>query len=106
MQYRIKVTAIPEKGFRRAGIFFTREETIVTVSEDQLKLIQGEPLLVCQVLEEIPESVEVVKLNAADTIKLVSTASAEDLAKLAEGEERKSVMDAIAKRQTELAKTE
>lgn len=42
------------------------------------------------------------KLNAADTIAVVMKATAEELDLLATGEERKTVLDAIAKRRQEL----
>lgn len=42
------------------------------------------------------------KLNAADTIAVVIKATAEDLDSLATGEERKTVLEAIAKRRQEL----
>ena len=54
-RYRVKVTALPEKGFRRAGLSFTREPSEVEVDEKQLKALQEEPLLSVQVLEELEE---------------------------------------------------
>lgn len=54
-KYKVKVTALPEKGFRRAGFSFTREPSEVTVEADQLKVLQGEPLLSVQILEEVQE---------------------------------------------------
>ena len=53
--FKVKVTALPEKGFRRAGFSFTREPSEVEVDDEQLKTLQGEPLLSVQVLEEIKE---------------------------------------------------
>ena len=60
-----------------------------------------------QFLDEIPGQSSDDKppvLNVADTVKLVLEAqSIEELDKLAEGETRKGVNDAIAKRRLELA---
>ncbi len=107
MKYLVKVTAIPEKGFRRAGFAFTREATTITVDADQLKQIQKESLLVCQILEEIPPVDDSKpQRNVAETIKLVMAADSAGLAALTEGETRKGVMDAIAKRTVELCTPE
>lgn len=46
----IHVRAVPEKGFRRAGVYFPHEEEVVipadTLSQERYDLIKGERLLV------------------------------------------------------------
>lgn len=52
---KVKVSSRPER-FRRAGMEFTREAREVDVDEKTLAILQGEPLLAVEVLEEIDES--------------------------------------------------
>ena len=49
---KAKVRAVPERGFRRAGMAFTRQETTVDVDEETIAILKAEPLLV---VVEIPE---------------------------------------------------
>lgn len=50
---KVKVSAIPEKGFRRIGQSFTREPKEIEVTAKQLKELQDEKNLV---VIEIPDS--------------------------------------------------
>jgi len=45
---RVRVTSVPEKGFRRAGFGFTREAKEVAVDDKQLLALKAEPLLVVE----------------------------------------------------------
>lgn len=100
-KYKVKVTALPEKGFRRAGIQFTREPSEVTVDADQLEILRKEPLVVVQVLEEIPDEDKgggSGQLNAKATIeKINAVQTIEELDALLQGEERSSVLQAAEK---------
>ena len=49
---KVKVRAIPERGFRRAGMAFTREEKIVDVDKKTLEILKSEQMLV---VVEMPE---------------------------------------------------
>jgi hypothetical protein len=99
----IRITATVD-GFRRCGIAHTREP--VEHSDDKftregLKRLQDEPMLVVELIGNNPAS---AGLNVPKTIELVQAAAAvEELDKLADGETRKGVLDAIAKRRIELA---
>jgi hypothetical protein len=89
-----------KEGFRRCGVDHpsTRtEHPDGTFTADQVKILQGEPMLV---VELIPAG---KSLNATDTIALVLAATTIDaLDQMANGESRKGVLDAIAKRRLEL----
>ncbi|MDY0261982.1 HI1506-related protein [Syntrophotalea acetylenica] len=95
----IRITAKIE-GFRRCSMAHGKQPTEYPdgrFSKDVLEQLGAEPNLVVEIIEETkgptaPESIQLVK--AAETL--------EALAVLAEGEERKSVVVAIEKRQTEL----
>lgn len=96
----IRITA-KQEGFRRCGI----AHTIAAVeyqdnqfTEEQLAYLKAEPQLVVEIIKDTPQ-----RPNANDTIALVKAAvdlAALDL--LAVGEERKSVLPAIAARRAEL----
>ena len=95
--YKVKVTALPEKGFRRAGFSFTREPSEVTVDAVKLEILQKEPLLAVQVLEEIPDGDQQggSQLNVAATVeKLKAAATVEEFDALLQGEQRAGVLKA------------
>ncbi|WKZ32928.1 MAG: HI1506-related protein [Thermodesulfobacteriota bacterium] len=48
---KAKVSSRPER-FRRAGMEFTREARVVEVDEKTLKVLQDEPMLAVEVLQE------------------------------------------------------
>ena len=89
-----------KNGFRRCGIAHpsTRVEyPDGKFTPDQIKILQADPMLV---VELVPAG---KTLNAADTIALVQAATTgEALDQLANGETRKGVLDAIAKRRIDL----
>lgn len=94
-------------GFRRCGIAHSKqavEHPNGTFSAEQLEILKKEPMLVVQVTEGGDEPGKEKRLNAKDTIALVKTcASVEELdAAAADNTDRQSVLDAIAKRRTEL----
>ncbi len=101
----IKITS-KRDGFRRCGMAHSAKPTLHRdgcFSKKQLDVLQAEPMLIVEIFEGV-DFVE-DNLNARDTIKLVKEAG--DLASLdvlAEGEERKSVLEAIAARRKELTK--
>ena len=102
----IKITA-KRDGFRRCGVAHTKEATLhpdKRFTADQLELLKAEPMLVVEVLAGGEgKAGDDKRLNATDTIALVkATETIEGLDKLAVDEDRKSVLDAIAKRRTEL----
>ena len=93
-------------GFRRCGVDHPSKRTEYpdgTFTQAQIKSLQGEPMLVV----ELTAGTAGKTPNVADTIALVQAAdTVEALDQLAEGESRKGVTDAIAKRRTELASAE
>lgn len=99
-----------QDNFRRCGIAHSVNPTEYPddrFTEDELKELKAEPKLVVHIVKEAP-ALNVADLaarvrNAIETIALVKAAT--DLAvldELAVGEERKSVIAAIAARRTEL----
>ena len=88
-------------GFRRCGVDHPSARTEYPdgkFTPDQIRALQAEPMLV---VELIPAG---KTLNAVDTIALVLAAtSIEGLDQLANGESRKGVLDAIAKRRIDLS---
>lgn len=96
-----------QDGFRRCGVAHPRTATEYAdnvFTEAQLKALQAEPMLVVEVIEgDAGNDGKIIRPNAKDSIAAIQAATTiEDLDKLAEGEERKSVVDAIAKRRAEL----
>lgn len=97
-----------QDGFRRCGIAHPKQATQYPdkhFTADQLKILQGEPMLVVQVIEggEGADDKK-TRVNAKDTItlvKLVATNEELDIFEAA-NTDRQSVLDAIAKRRTEL----
>lgn len=98
----IRITANKE-GFRRCGIAHSKQATEHpdgTFDKTQLAILQLEPNLVVEIIEETKTP---SGPNAKESIQLVQTAATlEDLDQLADGEERKTVVDAIEKRRAEL----
>lgn len=94
-----------KEGFRRCGLAHPKGPVDYPTgqwTEDQLSALKAEPMLVVTIREDTT-----ARPNAANSIELVkAAATGEDLDKLAEGEERKSVIEAITKRRAELAPTE
>lgn len=89
-------------GFRRCGVAHPATPTNhadTAFSKAELALLQAEPMLTVTMAADKPS-----RANAGDTIKAVE--EARDVAELdqyKEGEDRKSVLAAIAKRQAELS---
>jgi hypothetical protein len=107
-KFQVKVTALPEKGFRRAGFSFTREPSEVTIDGLQLKVLQEEPLLSVQVLKEIPDENENVAPTkppkAEDLIAQIKVAATEkDVDTILGTDQRKTVVEAAVVRKAELA---
>lgn len=93
--------AAKKDGFRRCGVAHAKEATDYPDgrwSTSDLEILRKEPMLVVTVSAEQDK-----RPNAADTIKLVKEAA--DIAALdalADGEERKSVLEAIEVKRNEL----
>ena len=94
-------------GFRRCGIAHSKEPVEYPdghFNSEKLSVLKNEPMLTVEIKEGEPAGVK-KGLNAKDTIKLVKEAGdLQSLDVLAEGEERKSVLEAIAARREELEK--
>ncbi len=99
----IRITSKVE-GFRRGGIRHSKtgvEYPDDRFSDAELQLLQAEPMLRIEVVEEKASAYK--GLNAKEAIKLVEeTDDLHLLDTLEAGEERKSVLDAIAERRKEL----
>lgn len=106
----IRITARTD-GFRRCGIAHSAAPTEYPdqrFSKEQLEQLQREPQLIVELVAEQAapggQGQKPQKKNVTETVALVMAATtAEELAALGEGEDRKGVLDAIAKRSTELA---
>lgn len=108
----IRITA-KRDGFRRCGVAHPKAATDYPnnrFTAEQLETLQAEPMLVVQVVQVVTggdpggKSDPPQRLNAPSTIALVMAATTlEELNTFAEGEDRKGVLDAIAKKGTELA---
>lgn len=88
-------------GFRRAGIAHPAESTEYPddfFSPQQLEQLRAEPMLQVLFGDESQAEFTDRPVPVKELIAIVKTAALEDLDKLAEGEERKSVLDAIASR--------
>lgn len=100
----IRITAKKE-GFRRAGVAHPKVATEYPddrFSEEELEILQAEQQLVVEILEEKKPTAP-SRPNVPDTVKLIEAATtAEELDALGKGDERKGVIDAIAKRRGEL----
>lgn len=92
-------------GFRRCGVAHPAEPTEYpdgTFSPEQLKALHAEPMLMVLEADDAEAELTNKPVPAADMIALVKKAAAEDLIHLAEGETRKTVLDAIEARRKEL----
>lgn len=100
----IRITSTHD-GFRRCGVAHSKSPTEHPdgrFTKEQLEILKAEPMLVVEVIAE-QATPKGTRLNATETIVLVQAASTiEALDALAEGEDRKGVLDAIAKRRSEL----
>lgn len=95
-----------KNGFRRCGVAHPAEKTEYPndfFTAEQIEELHNEPMLV--VLEGDEEAAKLSNklAPARELVALVKQASAEDLAKLAKGETRKQVLEAIEARSKELA---
>lgn len=93
-------------GFRRCGVAHPKQSTEYPndrFTADELVQLKNEPMLVVQVTDGGGSG----RPNVQASIALIQAATTiEELDKLATGEERKGVQDAIAKRRSELATKE
>ncbi len=92
-------------GFRRCGVAHPASATDYPdgfFTPEQIKALHDEPMLVVLEAEEAEAEPSNKPTSAADMIALVKAAGKEDLDKLAEGETRKTVLDAIEARRKEL----
>ncbi|MEW6427324.1 MAG: HI1506-related protein [Thermodesulfobacteriota bacterium] len=100
----IVITA-KQDGFRRCGRPHSKEPTEYQDGHwtaEQLASLKAEPMLVVTVIEE-GKGAAAKPVPAAEAIKAAGEcASIDDLEKLAEGETRKTVLDAIAARRAAL----
>ena len=95
-----------KEGFRRCGVAHPADATEYPdgfFAPEQIKALREEPMLVVLEAEEDEAELTNKPTPAADMIALVKQAGKEDLDKLAEGERRKTVLEAIEARRKELA---
>lgn len=94
-----------KEGFRRCGVAHSRQPVEYPndhFSEDELKILRAESMLVVEDVGDAP-----ARLNASDTIALVKSATTvETLDGLQSGEERVGVLAAIAVRRKALEPVE
>ena len=100
----IRITS-KQDGFRRGGIAHSATPTQYPddrFSKQELAVLQTEPMLVVElIVEAAPKD---TRPNVPTSVAQVQAAATiEALDALAEGEDRKGVLDAIAKRRAELA---
>jgi len=99
----IRITS-KQDGFRRCGVAHPKSATEYPdnrFTKGQLETLKSEPMLVVEVLAD--PAAKPTRLNVPDTVAQVqAAATVEDLDVLAEGEDRKGVLDALAKRRAEL----
>ncbi len=94
-----------KEGFRRCGVAHPATATEYpagTVTPGQIEALHNEPMLMVLEIHETQAELTNKPVPAADMIALVKAAGKEDLAKLAEGETRKTVLEAIVARSKEL----
>jgi hypothetical protein len=100
----IKITS-KQDGFRRCGMAHSTQPQSYAddrFSLEELDILQGEPMLIVEIVEDEVQGIP-HGLNARDTIKLVKEAGdIESLDVLYQGEDRKSVLDALLARRKEL----
>jgi hypothetical protein len=97
-----------EDGFRRCGVAHSKTATEYRdgrFTAEQLEILQAEPMLVVQVIEdEGGEGGKNYPMNAKNTVKAIQAAvSADRVAELTQGDDRTSVVAAADKRIKELA---
>lgn len=94
-----------QHGFRRCGVAHPAETTEYpdgTFTPEQIEILHAEPMLVVLEAEEADAELTNKQVPARQLVAMVKQATAEDLDKMAEGETRKQVLDAIAARRQEL----
>ena len=100
----IRITS-KKDGFRRCGVAHPKVATDHPdgrFSKKQLGLLKSEPMLVVEEVADSPG--KNTRPNVGDTVALVQAAETlEALAELEEGEDRKGVLDALAKKRNELS---
>ena len=92
-------------GFRRAGVAHSARTTEYPdgfFSDEQLELLRAEPMLYVLEGDEGQAELTDKPVPARELITIIKGASLDDLDKLAEGEDRKSVLDAVSVRRKEL----
>lgn len=93
-------------GFRRCGVAHPAESTEYPdgfFTPEQIEELHKEPMLVVKEGEEEASELSNKSVPARQLVALVKQATVEDLEKLAEGETRKQVLEAIDARRKELA---
>jgi len=107
----IRITA-KKDGFRRCGIAHSISATDYPdnrFSKKELEILGSEPMLVIEtnIVPTQPGTPAPTRFNVVDTVKLVEAAATlEELDKFKENEDRKGVLDAIAKKEKELTPAE
>jgi len=94
-----------KEGFRRCGVAHPAtptEHPDGTFTPGQIKALHNEPMLMVLEVHETQAELTNKPVPAADMIALVKAAGKDDLDKLAGGETRKTVLEAIAARRLEL----
>ena len=100
----IVITA-KKDGFRRAGIAHPARATAHaddSITAEQLEMLQAEPMLAVQVTEDAAKKAG-SPASAKELIQTIKAANLDQLDGLTEGEDRKSVLEAIYARRKELA---
>lgn len=94
-----------QHGFRRCGVAHPAEPTEHpddAFTPEQIEILRNEPMLVVLEADEAGAELPGLLTGATDKIAFIKTASVEQLDSLAEGETRKTVLDAVAARRREL----
>jgi hypothetical protein len=103
----VRITSLQE-GFRRCGVAHPAGATDYPddrFTKAELAILKAEPVLLVEELSDPSDKSQKSDkpLNVQETVALVNTATVEELDKLAEGETRKGVLDAIEKRRAALS---
>lgn len=94
-----------KEGFRRCGVAHSTtptEHPDGAFTPAQIEALHDEPMLVVLAAEEAGAEPASKPVPAAEMIAMIKGAPADDLDRLAEGETRKTVLDAIAARRRDL----
>lgn len=94
-----------KNGFRRCGVAHSEAPTeypAETFTPEQIEILHNEPMLVVLEADEAGAELTDKTVPARDLIPIVKQATVEELEKLAVGETRKAVLDAIEARRKEL----